>query len=354
MQITKVIIEQIALLDNWFKKNENYGYDLYDLYDNKIFNWLILDKPLFIRKGFRKLISWWIKLFPKSIIILFRKKKNINPKAMGLLLKGYCNLFETTNEIVYLEKAKQIGRWLCENRSNGIKGYGWGYPFDWVSQNKMITKFTASVVVTTIVGDGFFKLFELTSDESYLIVCDNICHFIINDLNIDHIDEKRICFSYTPIDNHHVNNANLFASEFLVRVGKVLSNKNYIQEGVKALNYTLSQQTKDGSIYYWGEQDTSKMRFTNSGIDHYHSGFELRMLWALWKHLADEKIKTAFERYYEFYFSSFIFQSKPLIRPHNLYPINIHVCAEAIICNCTVNNGTAVKEEWFIKYDRMD
>jgi hypothetical protein len=67
-------------------------------------------------------------------------------------------------------------------------------------------------------------------------------------------------------------------AEFLIKVGKEISDEQFIELGSKAVNYALSEQNKDGSICYWGKDQDNQCH-----IDHYHSGFEIRCLYSIWK-----------------------------------------------------------------------
>lgn len=341
------ILKEINILDEWFWKHDLQGYDVYDLFDTKLFHFLINTNIKFIRKINRKLIKIWITLYPSSVIRLFNIKRNINPKAMGLLLKGYCNLFNITTDKEYRIKAIKISEWLLSNVSSGINGRGWGYPFDW-SGTIFIPKFTSSSVVTAIVGDGFYELYKITSDEKYLNVCKEICRFFLEDLNIDQIDDDKICFSYTPIDRNHVHNSNLFVCEFLIRIGIETNNVRFVKFGKRGVNYTLNEQNEDGSILYWGKKDRKHLKLTLSKIDHYHTGFELRKLWAIGNLLSDQKIIDAFTKYFHFYRNKLIGNKGIYYRPERYNPLNIHVFAEFIICNSIIMNGVNTEKEWFM------
>jgi len=331
------LLNQIKILEAWFVENKYHGYDPYDLFDTRLFHYLIDIKYVILRKINRKFISWFIFLFPSFVIKIFNKKPNINAKAMGLLLKAHCNLYETTKDRLYLDKAFYLAEWLINNRSTNIKGYGWGYPFDW-SGSKFIPKNTPSSVVSTVVGDGLYALYTITNDKKYLEACQNICVFLVEDLNIDYVSDNEVCFSYTPIDKDHVVNANLFSAEYLVRIGKELANSKYIDCGIKALNYVLAQQKDNGEFLYWGEEDKKRLRYSLSNSDHYHTGFELRMLASLSKMLNYEKAKKALNKYYRFYLSSFINDDYSInLFPHKKYPINIHACSEVLICNSALH-----------------
>ena len=104
------------------------------------------------------------------------------------------------------------------------------------------------------------------------------------------------------------------------------------EKGSKAVNYALSEQNKDGSICYWGKDQDNQCH-----IDHYHSGFEIRCLYSIWKCTREKRIYRAVEWYYRFYLTN-LFEDKtiPKLTPQNKYPINIHACAEALLCNASL------------------
>jgi hypothetical protein len=158
--------------------------------------------------------------------------------------------------------------------------------------------------------------------------------FFINDLNRDQQHDGNLCFSYTPLDDFHVHNANLFVAEFITRIGKEIGNQEYVKLGEKAAGYALSEQNQNGSLYYWGRKQND---YSPNHIDHYHSGFEIRALYGMWKWTRDPKYKQAVERYYAFYRENLLTQCDGLIAPKmtpvNFYPVNIHSCAEALLCN---------------------
>lgn len=252
-------------------------------------------------------------------------------------------LYEVTKEEKYLSKARDCLNWLNNNYSKGYTGKCWGYPFNWQSI-RFIPKGTPSSVVSSIVGDGYWKFYWLTKDKKYLSDCEGICEFFVNNLNIDKVDSNRICFSYTPIDDFHVHNANLFVAEFLLRVGKEVSNDDYTALGLNAANYALSELNDDGSLFYWGKiQD----HYHPGHLDHYHSGFEIRSLYSIWKITGEVKFYQAVKRYYGFYLANFFDdKSIPKLTPESRYPINIHGCAEAILCNAILSDDFPEGKEY--------
>ncbi len=322
------VYQSIGQLDAWLSRNGWAGYDPYDLKGLPLFR---NDTPTVFEKMIRE-VTFKTELFaPLLLRRIFRVKKEINAKAMGLFADGYLNLYQVTKKRSYLEKAEETVRWLDKNYSVGYSGKCWGYPFDWQSRI-FIPKATPSSVVSTTVGNAYWNFYILTGERKYLRTCTSICNFFIQNLNIDQIDKDKICFSYTPLDGFHVHNANLFVAEFLIRVGKEIGNDKFVELGSKAVNYALSEQNEDGSLCYWGKDQDNQFH-----IDHYHSGFEIRCLHSVWKFTREERIYRAVDRYYRFYLTNF-FEHKtiPKLTPENKYPINIHTCAEALLCTATL------------------
>jgi len=323
--IVSKIKSSLTNLINWIERNGWSGYDPYDIQPPSLF----FQKKLSpLKRPIIKIFTGISKFSPIFFRNIFGIKKKINSNAMGLFAEGYLNLFLALKKEKYLDKAEECFNWVEHNYSKGYSGYCWGYPFDWASKI-FIPKNTPSAVVSAICGKSFWEYYQYTRDEKYLKICKSICNFFLKNLNIDKFSEDKICFSYTPLDHFHVHNANLFVAEFLIKIGKEIKNQEFIDCGLKALNYALSEQNENGSICYWGK-DQEKRCY----IDHYHSGFAIRSLYSIWKLTGDEKIHKAVSRYYNFYLNNF-FKSKtiPKITPTSIYPIDIHACAEAILCN---------------------
>jgi rhamnogalacturonyl hydrolase YesR len=255
---------------------------------------------------------------------------------MGLFLAGYANLFEMTRQEHYLIKAYECADWLIQNRSQGYSGFSWGYPFDWQSI-RYIPKNTPSSVVTATAGDGFYLLYKITQNENFLDICKNICIFFVDNLNITYTNKDTLCYSYTPIDDYQVHNANLFVGEFLTRLGSEIDDYCLIQRGIHCGNFALKEQQAEGYLPYWGLSQTYSHSSGKLRTDHYHSGFEIRMLYKLWKHTGIDTFQRAYTKYFRWYLRN-MFRSCyiPKMTPDAFYPVNIHSCAEALLCQSTL------------------
>lgn len=320
----KEVRQSLDLLDRWIERNGWAGYDPYDIKGTKLF--LFLQRNRYTNFGSNLLLN----RFPMFSRKVFRVKKEINAKAMALFARGYLNLYKKSKDEKYMDKALFCLNWLMKNPSKGYSGFCWGYPFDWQSR-VFIPKGAPSGVVTSTAAHAFLDAYEILGDQKYLEVAKSCCEFILNDLNIDQVDEDKICFSYTPIDNFHVHNANLFSASTLLRTFTYIKNNKYKDMGVKAINFTVSYQNEDGSWYYWAPPD--KLLYN---IDNYHTGFVLECLNISRRALKGEfEYESELRKGLEFYASNlFLDDGTPKIRYDSIYPIDIHSCAQAIITFC--------------------
>jgi len=216
--------------------------------------------------------------------------------------------------------------WLKANKDSETHGFGWGYPFDWQSQ-MLIPAGTPNGIVTTAVGEAFWKHFKFFGDKESLNVCTKICEFL-SGLPVDEVARDQICFSYTPLFLNHVHNLNLFVAEFLIKTGMETGNSTWIELGNKAVHYTISNQAETGAFDYNGPPEKALNHF-----DNYHTGFVLRMLYSIWKLTGRAEVHAALQKGYQYYVAHFFENGRiPKLMPDKKYRIDIHSCAEGVNC----------------------
>ena len=334
MNLTKKINTSIYKLSSWLDKytmdGVYYGHDPFDTKEciNKLKKHTLLDIPRKVLIEIDELIN------PKIIHKLFNIKPKINPKGQGLLMYSFAHLYELEQDPQNLIKAKNIAKWLKNNSSKNYDDLCWGYPFDWHSKI-FIPKDTPSTIVTTAIGDGLHKLHTITKEQKYLDDCMSICNFLDTKLNISKEKNNTFCISYTPIDHFQVHNANLFTAEFLIRIGTLCNNQKWIDKGLKAAMFSVNEIKSDGSLYYWSKNQ-NKNAFNSQDI--YHSGFEIRCLYNIWKTTQNKIFEKAYKNYLAFFTNKYFTNEKYLFKftPNKTFPVDIHSCSEAIITLTTV------------------
>ena len=311
-------------LDEWVTENGWAGYDPYDIKGQDWFINIFGRQNFFCGKIRGLLALLEMRSSPTMLRKLFRIEKTINAKGMGLMASAYLSLFRSTQEDHHLSKAESILDWLHNNYSKEYQGFSWGYPFHWQSRI-FLPRGTPSSVVTGTVGDAWLDHFLLTGSERSLVVCRAIAKFFLTCLNRYEKKSGQLCFSYTPLDNFRVHNASLFVANFLARLGKIDKNDEFTHHALNAVRYTISEQNRNGSFYYWGTEAPSI-------IDHYHTGFVLRHLSTIRESSLDDSFADKIKIGYEYYRTKlFDEQGLPKFTPESVFPIDIHSFAEAIL-----------------------
>ena len=319
--------DSLRRLLGWISQNGWKGWDPYDIKGQK---WVIRIANRSGQHAFyvylRELIYEVFYQFPRISRKILGIKPEINPKAMGLFASAYLDLHKMTGKQEYLDGCHQCLDWLLTNPSSTEIGLGWGYPFDWQS-TAFIPAHTPNGIVTTAAGNAIWEFYKFTGDMDYLDKCIQIGEFL-SSLPRDKPSDNKICFSYTPLFVNHVHNLNLFVAEFLLKAGMEINREEWIQTANMAVNYTIADQKRDGSFDYNGPPEKPA-----GFVDNYHSGFVLRMLHSIWKLGGREDVFNAMDNCYRHYTESFFENGTiPKLLPHRKYRIDIHSCAESILC----------------------
>jgi hypothetical protein len=125
-----------------------------------------------------------------------------------------------------------------------------------------------------------------------------------------------------------VHNANLMVAATLATVGRATGTFEWDDLVRRATDYTLAEQRADGAWYYWGPPDPLM-----HWVDHYHTGFLLRALDDLLTTTGWSDLREPLDRGYAFYTRNLFDEGHvPRLTDANRYPVDIHSCAEAILC----------------------
>ena len=316
--LIKKIEKTLFELKNWIEREEYKGYDPYDGLNSKIFRY-------FTKGKFSRIaIIQFFKKCPFNLRRFFMIRKDFNPKGLGLIVVGYLNLYKKYKMKEFLEKGNSILSLLIALASKGYSGYCWGYNFDWQSRAFFVPAGVPNVICTSFVADAFLEYYKIFRDEKYLNVAISSCNFIVRDLNIKETPEG-ICFSYTPVDNSEIHNANLLAAALLAKVFHFTKKEQFFSFSKKAANFSIKFQAQDGAWYY-GNAENQKW------VDNFHTGFNLVALSEIVRYTGISdfvyNIKRGVDYYRRFFFVKDVI---PKYYNNKMYPIDIHSVAQSII-----------------------
>ena len=320
--VDKSIETSFIKLEEYCRSEAYKGYDPFDGLNSKLFDYL----PFLRKSRLFKLI--WIQFFKRSPVN-FRKiagiKKDYNPKAVGLFLSGYCNLYNINPTEATIFQIRSFIDQLQQCQSDDYSGSCWGYNFDWQARAFFQPKNTPTIVATTFISNALLDAYEIIGEEHLLKMARSSCNFIIKDLNRTYDDKGNFAFSYSPLDKSVVFNASLLGSRLLSRVYNFTKESVLIEAAKKSVAFCCNQQHSNGA---WSYGTHSFHRW----IDNFHTGYNLECIAAYMKFSGDNSYKQHLEVGFAFYISTFFTEEGiPKYYSNSVYPIDIHTTAQMVI-----------------------
>jgi len=317
-----IIYNSLADVQHYIEKKHFKGHDPYDTLGAWFpFHWFgKWGQAVAIQAG---------KLIPFNFRLLFGIKKEENPKGLGLILQAYCILYETRQDINYLERAKYLFKKLIELRSEGYTHYCWGYNFIWANPQKVLRKYHPSAVVTSFVGQGIFKYYSLTNDKEAFEILKSIAQFILEALPRVETSEG-IYFCYTSEDKDCCYNASMLCAEFLAMVYSITGDDQYKEYALLAARLVVHHQHEDG---HWNYSINLTNGIERQQID-FHQGFVLMSLYTVAKYttIDDKEIELSIRKGLKYYREAqFYDNGQSLWRIPKAYPVDIHNQSQGII-----------------------
>ena len=320
--MNNIFEESFSKLKSYIEKENFAGYDPYDTLNAKI--------PFkYLGKWPAAIVTQLQKRNPINIRPILGIKKEINPKAFGLLLQAYSILYSKTKNVEYLKKANYFFEWLKNNNSKGYSGYCWGYNFPWANPTHYYQTYTPSSVVTSFVCKGIHEYYKISANDYAKSMLISSSDFILKDIPCT-VDKNGICFSYTPAERDLCYNSSLLAAEVLAMAHVLTKNTVSRETVISAVNWVISKQKKDGRWNYSQDIISSKER---EQVD-FHQGYILESIYNIKTllNIDDEKWEESLKRGMIFYFEKqFTISGSSYWRYPQKYPVEIHNQSQGII-----------------------
>jgi hypothetical protein len=314
------LVDASARLDRWLENQQFAGWDPHDA----------LRSPLVRRLTFgnRWLAIAYVQALRRSPINLRRAllvRPGHNPKGMGLFLASYVRKSLGSADVSARGRVGWFFDWLETHASPGYAGKAWGYNFDWPNRSAFIRAGVPTVVNTAFVGQAFLDAYEMLGEVRGLEIARSACDFILHDLNRPCDRGGELCFSYTPLDQRVVHNANAVAAALLARTWTHTREPPLLDAAAAALAFTVARQRPDGSWPY-GEGRTE------TWIDSFHTGYVLVALALYEEATRDLRFRERMLRGREFWKQAFVEDDGlPRYYPDRRYPIDAHCGAQAVL-----------------------
>jgi hypothetical protein len=302
-------------LDRWMAERDYAGHDPHDL----------LASPLVRRLTFgsRWAAVAWTQLgkrLPVQTRGALRVPAMRNAKGVGLVVAGKARLGSALGS----GDVPELVGWLDENAIRGGKGAGWGYPFPWANRDFQAPAGTPSGVVTAFVGHGLLDAAEGLDGEvaeRARSLAREAPAFLTTSLQRIPGPGDTFSFSYTPLDQRVVHNANVLVASLLARAD---SSRTTAELVARATRFTLLAQREDGAWLY----GTTRR---DHWIDSFHTGYILLALEEIGRHVEVEGLEAALERGLAYWRDAF-FQGPAVGHgPERRFPVDAHAVAQAIL-----------------------
>lgn len=313
----KKIVHRLA---NWCEARDFAGADPYDALNSPLMPVLTL--------GCRYGRIFWTQVLrrcPWNLRPLILVPPGRNPKSLGLFLESYVRMAQLEPENPqWSQGIHKLLDWQQETISNGYHGNCWGYHFPWQSRVAFVPRGVPTIVNTAFVGHALLDIYEVLHIHQAVEMITSAPDFILRDLHLKH-EGDACCFSYTPMDENYVHNANMLGASLLARLAKVTNRPELLDPAMSSMAYSMRHQHEDGS---WAYAETQQQ----SWIDSFHTGFNLEALRRFIRlDLAEEDWKVQFQIGKSFYRNHFFLEDFTPKYYHNReYCVDAHAPAEAI------------------------
>jgi hypothetical protein len=322
--------EWLGELEAWLTVHGTKGFDPFDIKAHPRIR-ALQAKP-FLRKTSTVLCD----AFPRASRRWLGVAPTENPKTHALLAIGRLRIHQFTGDTVSLEAALAHLQWLREHAWTGSSGLCWGYPFWVYGAGVDIPTRSPIAVVSAIAGEAFLLAHYITGAPEHLEGAQSIARHFMEDLPRLGETDRSFCFAYGLADHRAVHNANLLVAQHLLEVAVATDDEAMARVALRAVQFTLDAQRADGAFAYGAMLPGARHeRALMDLVDHHHTGFVLRSLAAVNVHAQNVVIKDALKRGYAFYKTLLDANGLPH-GEHSLYPVDIHACAEAILCHATL------------------
>ncbi|MHB8861483.1 MAG: beta-L-arabinofuranosidase domain-containing protein, partial [Pirellulaceae bacterium] len=308
----------LGQLEAFVEARDYAGYDPFDALNSPLVRLLTLGTK-WGRIGWTQVL----RRLPINVRPLLLVPAGHNPKGIGLFLWGYAKRYADDRQPEGFDKIERLLTLLNDHKSTGYHGNCWGYNFDWQSRAAFVPRNTPTIVNSSFIGHALLDTFQYTGNQAALDLALPIADFLLKDLKRKREDDT-FCFSYTPIDDNYVHNANMLGASILVRLYQHTRERRLLDAAHSSLAYSMNHQHADGSWFY----AQPKMQ---NWIDSFHTGFNLQALRYFLQAGEATEYHDAYDRGVEYYAERFFLSDgTPKYYHDRTYPLDIHAPTQAI------------------------
>ncbi len=306
----------LGRLRSWVEENDYRGYEPFDGLSSRFrpltFNTLLLER----------LLQQLVRQSPINLRPLLGIEPRESTKGRGYMAWGYLQMFRSTGDPVYKDKAVQCLDWLDRNKAPGYAHHSWGNHFDFSSRVGRLPGLEPIIVWTSLIGQAYLDAYEILGDKRFLDIAESVCSWILAVPR--ETTPNGTCLSYVAFEQRSIHNSNMLGAAMLARTSRHSRRPDYLAVAGEAMAYSCTRQRPDGSWYYGEQQD-------HHWIDNFHTGYDLDSLKCYIESSGDDRFRENLSRGFAFYRRSFFEPSgRPKYYHDRAYPIDSQCASQAI------------------------
>jgi len=311
------------LWDHLIKSNFT-GYDPGSFHSQKLMRLKLKGQGIHVNL-WNNIINYSLTIGGYQAIKILKLPKIKSTKALALAacaIDELCKSNIDNLENIHTHIVENIvGRW---NENIGA----WAPDFDYQIKGVKVTKSCIGTINTVFSFESLWRYYKKTKEEKIGDILIKTSKSLKENL---HRYEKndQSCFSYNPMVNYYVHNANLFVCLLMARAISLRydnEDKKIIEACIK---YTLNDIETYGLIRYAGPPTI------NNTVDNYHTGYVLRTLKTLTNYITNKSLidrcNLVIRNALKYYTRTFVTQNGVYKFPKEKGPIQAHSLAESIL-----------------------
>lgn len=303
-----------------------HDYEGADLFDG-LNSWLFRVTPLYQAPFFRLALIQFCKQSPVDFRKLFLTPPGFNPKGGALFLMGTLNWWRLTRQEALAQEARRLFQRLRDVAIVRPAGHAWGYNFDWQARAFYVPKGMPNLVTSVYVGRSLLDYARTFEDPDALCLATGVVDFIQAEM-IQFEDEGTLCFNYIPGRDAQVHNANLLGAAYLATLLPYLppDRQSRIREQIaKSVTFSANDIRPTGAWPY-GTKPFHRW------VDHFHTAYNIEALLDIKAQVPMPELDGVVARVVDYYLGRlFTPDGLPRYYDKQLYPLDVHVLAEAIV-----------------------
>lgn len=252
-----------------------------------------------------------------------------NPKGLSLFSRALLSRYRRTGSGRDADEARELLDWLVGNPSPGHARKCWGYPYPWQDVGFFAPRDFPNRVVTSFVVQSLLDGYEVFREQRYLDAAGDAVQFLLTAPKTMYEDDQHRCVSYVPDESIDwiVMDVSALSGAAAARLGVLAGDHDLVTEGGRLVRYVVSKQTDEGAWFYAEPPSASHIHH-----DNYHTGFILDAISEYDRAAGTAEFRAAYDRGIDFYRRR-LFEGDGAARfmSHQLYPIDIHGCAQGVI-----------------------